>query len=146
MNDSNILLVSAGVCLKKIRGRIYWFIVRQGNEGEWEIPKINVRRGESSVRAAIRMMMEKGGMNARVLEEVGRAGGAALVNGHSVPQRTLFYLMIYKDGGEVIGFTQYAWLECRKASKELAGKRDKQMLREANKLFKKLTREDKIKL
>jgi hypothetical protein len=144
MNDSNIFLVSAGVCFKKTRGRIYWFIVRQGEKGEWEIPKINVRRGESSVRASIRMMAEKGGMNAQVLEEVGRAGGAALVNGQSVPQRILFYLMIYKDGGEVIGFTQHAWLEYRKASKELVGKRDKQMLRDANKLFKRLARQEEI--
>jgi ADP-ribose pyrophosphatase YjhB (NUDIX family) len=141
MQDKTVL-ISAAVVFKKSRGKSRWFVVKQGNgENDWEIPKTLVRRGESSVRAAIRMMAEQGGMSARVLEEVGRSGGAVKIKGKLVSQRHLYYLMVFKDGGEVLGYDDYEWLEYAKAVRKLSTKRDRMMLKQARSLLREVEKE-----
>ncbi len=117
----------------------------EGEDGKWEIPKVPVRRTESSPRAAIRMMAEKGGMDAKVLEEAGRAGGSTTINGKTVPQRHLYYLMIQTAAGEVLGFKDYKWLEYAKAIRKLSSKREKMMMRQARRELRKWEREQKSK-
>lgn len=141
MKDKTIL-VAVAVVFKKVQGKVRWFVVKQG-EGEWEIPKTLVRRGESSVRAAIRMMAEQGGMNAKVLEEVGRSGGAIKFKGRPVAQRLLYYLMMSREGGEVLGFGEYEWLEYTKAEKKLAQKREKMMLKQARAILEEIGKKQK---
>lgn len=141
---AKLILVGIGVVYKKTNGKTRWFIVKQGRDTEnWELPKSTARRGESSVRAIIRLLAEQGGMRAKVLEEVGRTGGAALIGGNSVPQKNLYYLIINKEGNEVLGFEDYEWIEYGKAVKKLATKRDQNMLRAGNKLLKELDRAKK---
>ena len=130
---------------KKSRGKKYWLIAKETEEnegGEWELPKVTVRKNESSVRASIRNMGEKGGMNARVLEEVGRAGGSTTVNGKSVAQRHIYYLMVQIAAGEILGFDKTEWLEYGKAVRKLHTKREQQFLRNANKELKKWQKEN----
>ena len=112
-------------------------------EGEWEIPKVTVRRGESSVRAAIRMTGEVAGMNTKVLEEVGRYSTVVLVNSKAVNQRTYYYLMILKSAGEVLGFAKYQWLDPKKAQKAISLKREKEMVKAAEEMIKKWEKEGK---
>ncbi len=88
-------------------------------------------------------MADQGGFAAKVLEEAGRRGGAVKINDKPVPQRTLYYLMVFETGGEVLGFEEHKWLEYAKAVRLLKSKQDQQMLRAANKLKKKLDRERK---
>ncbi|HEX6977117.1 MAG TPA: NUDIX domain-containing protein [Patescibacteria group bacterium] len=140
-----ILLVGAAVVYRKANGKTTWFLVKQKEDSDWELPKTTARRGESSVRAVIRAMGEQGGMRAKVLEEVGRGGGAAMLGGRTVPQRYLYYLMINKEGKEVLGFAAYDWFEYGKAIKKLTTKRDQAMLRGARDLLKKLEAEKKKK-
>lgn len=131
--EKNLILVSGAVVFKESRGNTRWLITKQTSDGVWEIPKIIVRRGESSVRAAIRMMGEKGGMSTRVIEEVGRAGGVTSVNNRTFPQRYLYYLMLMKyTSGESVGFADYQWLDYNQALKRLSSKREKAILRRAN--------------
>jgi ADP-ribose pyrophosphatase YjhB (NUDIX family) len=141
-----VILVSGAVVYKRSSSGPLWFIVKGSDQSSWEIPKTIVRRGESSVRAAIRNMAEQGGMRAKVLEEVGRSGGAVKSKGKVVTQRYIFYLMVYKDGGEVLGYSDFGWLEYAQASKKLETRRDKGMLREANKMLKQIDRERKKKI
>lgn len=115
----------------------------EGKDGKWEIPKATVRRGESSVRAAIRMSGEIAGMNARVLEEVGRRGSIVIVNGKAVNQRIYYYLMIFKSAGEVLGFEKYQWLGVKKVQKAIFLKREKEVIKEAELLLKKWEKEGK---
>jgi 8-oxo-dGTP pyrophosphatase MutT (NUDIX family) len=130
--DKNLVLVSGACVFKDTRGGRRWLVVRQdGEDSQWEIPKVLVRKTESSARAAIRLMAEQGGMHAQVLEEAGRAGGSTTVNGKVVPQRYLYYLMIQKSAGEMIGFEEFKWLDYAKAQRKLFSKREKLMLRQA---------------
>ncbi|MCH7641557.1 NUDIX domain-containing protein [Patescibacteria group bacterium] len=136
--DTNLVLVSGAVVFKEGRGKRRWFIVMQGEEDGWEIPKVFVRKGESSVRAALRMMGEQGGMTTQVLEEAGRAGGVTTVNEKILPQRHLYYLMVLlSETSEAIGFDKFQWLEYAKAVRALSSKRERVMLRQARKELRK---------
>ncbi|KKQ52967.1 hypothetical protein A2865_01995 [Candidatus Woesebacteria bacterium RIFCSPHIGHO2_01_FULL_39_17] len=146
MLDKNTVLVSAACVFKDVKGKPRWFFVKQGDVEGWEIPKVLVRKGESSVRAALRMMGEKGGMSTRVLEEAGRAGGATTINGRSLPQRHIYYLMVARSlAGEAIGFPEFLWLEYSKALKRIDSKRDKTMLKAAKETLEKLKKENQRK-
>ncbi|HWA52323.1 MAG TPA: hypothetical protein VG895_04695 [Patescibacteria group bacterium] len=140
-----LILVGGAVVYKKVKDKPVWFVVKQKEDGDWEIPKTNARRGESSVRAVIRMMGEQAAMNVKVQEEVGRVNGAALVGGNTIPQRTLYYLMICKEAKEVLAFLDFEWLDYTKAAKKIKNKKDLAMLKSARDLLKELDKKKKAK-
>ena len=89
---------------KVYRGKTSWFLVKQTDESEWELPKTIVRRGESSVRSVIRLMGEQAMVTAKVLEETGRTASVIKLNGKPVGQRIIYYLMAFKDASEILAF------------------------------------------
>lgn len=145
MRNKNQILIGAGVIYKEVRKERKYLIVRKEGEDKWEFPKIIVRRGESSVRAVIRMLGEAAGIGAKVLEEVGRVNSVVVVNGKSMPQRLYYYLLIQKAEGEIIGFEKFEWLDTKTASKKLSLKREKDVLRESEKMIKAWEKEEKKK-
>lgn len=140
-----LILVGGAVVFKKVKDKPVWFIVKLKEDSDWELPKTNARRGESSVRSVIRMMGEQAAMNVKVLEEVGRHGGAALVGGTTVPQKTIFYLMLCKEAKEVLSFLDFDWVEYAKGVKRLKNKKDLAMLKSARDLLKELDKKKKSK-
>lgn len=142
---NNQLTISGAIVYKDYGGKRRFLVVKQGGDDKWEIPKVNVRRGESSVRASIRMTGEMAGMNARVLEEAGRASGATLVNGKSVPVKYYYYLLVQKAAGEMLGFVDFQWLEYGKAINKLELKREKDMLKSAREVLRVLEKARKKK-
>lgn len=137
MINKNLVLVSGAVLYKEQRGKIKWFLTKQVKEDSWEIAKVVVRKGESSVRAALRMMGEKGGMTTRVLEEAGRAGGTITHNNKTFPQRHIYYLMMFKFGeDEAVGFSDFVWLEYPLAVKKISTKRERVILKQGYKVLK----------
>ena len=138
MLDKNTVLVSGACLYKEKKGKRKWFLIKQSEEEGWEIPKVLVRKGESSVRASLRMLGEKGGMSTKVLEEAGRAGGVTTVNGKVLPQRHIYYLIVAKSiSGEAVGFAETAWLDYAKAVRRLSSKRERQMIKAAREELKK---------
>lgn len=136
--DEN-MMVSVAVVFKKHDGNpTKWFIVKTSAESDWELPRTIVRRGESSVRGSLRMTSEQGGMRTRVLEEVGRTTGAARVNNKAVTQKVLYYLMSCREGGEIIGFHEYDWVEYKTIAKKLKNKKDLTQIAKAKDLLKEL--------
>ena len=144
---NNTLLISGAVVVKKAQnGRKYWFLVRQSEDEGWEIPKVVVRKGESSVRASIRMTGEQGGITAQALEEAGRSGGSTTLNGKVVPRRSIYYLMLFKASGEILGFLEHGWFEYASARKKISTKTEKDMLKQANQEYGKwLKEQEKIR-
>src|SRR5258708_3508798 len=140
-----LILVGGAVVYKKTKDKPLWFMVKQKENSDWELPKTNARRGESSVRSVIRMMGEQAAMNVKVQEEVGRSGGAALVGGITIPQRTIYYLMLCKEANEVLSFLDFDWLEWGKAIKKLKSKKDIAMLKAARDLLKEIDKKKKKK-
>ncbi len=139
---NNHISIGGAVVYKEGRGKRYYWIVAD-KEGNWEIPKVTVRRGESSVRAVIRMTSEIVGMSARILEEVGRHTAVVLVNGMATPQRTYYYLLFLRAVGEIMGFEKYQWMDFKKATKAVELKREKEALKSAEELIKRWEKEKK---
>ena len=124
------IVIGGAVIFKENRGKRQFLLVKQKENENWEIPKVTVRRGESSVRAVIRLASEQGGMAVRVLEEAGRAVGSTIVNAKSIPQKFYYYLMLQKGGSsDLIGFDEFKWIEYADALKRLSLKREKDMLK-----------------
>ena len=133
-----MVLISGAIVFKEDRGKLTWFVVKQTDDGDWEIPKVVVRKVESSVRASLRMVGEQGGMDVKVLEEAGRSGGVVTVNNKVLPQRQIYYLLHCTSGdGDVVGFSEYEWLEYASAIRKLTSKRERLMLKQARDEYKK---------
>jgi ADP-ribose pyrophosphatase YjhB (NUDIX family) len=133
---NNQVTISGAIVFKDYGGKRKFLVVKQGEDGKWEIPKVTVRKGESSVRASLRMTGEMAGINARVLEEAGRASGATVLNGKSVPVKYYYYVLVQKAAGEMLGFDAFEWLEYRSARAKLFLKREKDMLKGAKEVLK----------
>lgn len=137
MKNNQQILIGGAVIVRDNKGKKQFMLVRQKEDGDWEIPKVTVRKGESSVRAVIRLTAEQAGMSTRVLEEVGRFTGTAVVNSKSIPQKYYYYLMLQKAGGiDAIGFFEFQWLEYAQAVKKITLKREKEMLESGRDIFK----------
>jgi 8-oxo-dGTP pyrophosphatase MutT (NUDIX family) len=147
MIKNNQISISGAVVFRDNRGRRQYFLVKQSGGKDWEIPKVAVRRGESSVRAVLRMIGEQAGINARILEEAGRGTGSVVVNGKTVPQKHYYYLLMQRAGGEVLGFDDYRWVEYAKALRLIFLKKEKGILRSAREVLTKWEKErSKMKL
>ncbi len=149
MNTKTNQQISIGVAMvfRDFKGKRQWFIVRQKEEDDWELPKVTVRKGESSVRSVIRLTGEQAGMTVRVLEEAGRASSSTIINGKSIPQKIYYYLMVQKSGGlDPIGFQEFQWLEYGQAVKKVTVKRDKEMFLEAKNVLKEWEKNHKKQL
>ena len=135
MKNNNEVLVGGAVVVKEGKAKKL-FLLSKNNEGSWEILETTVRRGESSVRSVIRYTSEQGNMNARVLDEIGRASGTATINSRTVTQKFIYYLMYFKAGAEVMGLGEVSWFDKEQSMKKLTLKREKDILKEANSMIK----------
>jgi len=131
MKGNEIINSVAVVYKKAANGRTYWFLAKDSQEGDWEFPKIVARKAESSVRGAIRLMAEKGGITAKVLEEAGRFRKTTTVNGKTIKKIYLFYLMKMQASSESIGFVETNWVEHSTALKRIKDKKEKEILKNA---------------
>jgi len=159
--NKDLVLISGAIVYRATKGKKRWFLAKQFEEGgEWEIPKIIVRKAESSARGAMRLMLEQGGMDTQVLEEAGRAGGSATIGGKVVPQRHLYYIMLFKEREEdeeeedkkgekereiMLGFTESGWFEYAQAVRKLRSKRERLMLKQGRKELRKWEKAEKAK-
>jgi hypothetical protein len=147
MFNKNTVLTSVGILYRDHQGKRKWLAVKKNGDSDWELPRITVRKTESSARAAIRMAGELLASNAQIIDEVGRSGGMATVNGRSITQRQLYYLLkIQSQNGEVLGFTEAEFFEYAQAVRKLISKRDRQMLKAAKDFLKKVQEKKEKKL
>jgi len=148
MNNKNNQQITIGgaIVFRENRGKRQFLLVKTKEDGDWEIPKVVVRKGESSVRSVIRLTGEQGGMTVRVLEEAGRSTGTTILNGKSIPQKYYYYLMLQKGGNsDLIGFIEFKWLEYAEAVKKVPLKREKDMFNQAREVLKLWEKTHKIK-
>lgn len=138
--------VGGAVVFRDNKGKRQFLLVKTDEDGSWEIPKVTVRRGESSVRAVIRLTGEQGGITARILEEAGRYTANSVINGNSISQKYYYYLMLQKGGpGEMIGFQDYKWMEFSDALKKIESKKEKEMFKSARDVLKEWETVHKVK-
>ncbi len=149
MNNKNNqqIVIGGAIVFRDYRGKRQYLLVKTKEDSDWEIPKVIVRKGESSVRSVIRLTGEQGGMTTRVLEEVGRSMGTTILNGKSIPQKYYFYLLLQKGGSsDLIGFLEFKWLEYGDAVKKVILKREKDMFKLSREVLKLWEKTHKVKL
>lgn len=135
-DHKNTLLVSGGILYKEVAGVHKFFLIKEPGSEKWEFVKLVVRKGESSVRAIIRIMGEKGAMTVRIIEEAGRFKSAA-TNGKALTQNNLFYVMLLKSNSkEAKAFGEVLWLDYAKALRKLSSKKEAAMLKNARVIIK----------
>ncbi len=137
-NVPDLMLVAGAIVFKRSKnGQVRWFLVKGGGEDKkgWEIPKALVRKGESSARTVLRIMGEQGGMNCRILEEAGRIEDYLAVNGKKTPRRIIYYLVLERSGGEVLGFDEFGWFDYSSALRKISWEKEKVVFRAAKKEF-----------
>jgi hypothetical protein len=135
--DKNTILISAAVAFKDFPNGEKYFVVKQPETNDWEIVKVIVRKGESSVRAILRIMAERAGLSTRILDEVGRSKSTVSNGKKMSTQLCLYYLLLVKTGSkEPIGFNEYLWLDYQKAIKKVASKKDAAMIKDAREMIK----------
>lgn len=143
-NDKGEILVGGAVIFKEGKNKNL-FLLNKNNDGEWEILKSIVRRGESSVRSVIRYTSEQGNMNTRVLDEVGRGTSVGTANNKSITYKYIYYLLIFKTGLEITGMGNISWFDYQTAAKKLKLKREKDMLKIASSMVKEWEKNKKKK-
>ncbi len=162
--NKELVLISGAIVYRATKGKKRWFLAKQSEENdEWEIPKIIARKAESTARAGMRLMIEQAGIDTQVLEEAGRAGGSATINGKVVPQRYLYYIMLLKEEEEeeegkkkekeekeekeeiVIGFKELGWFEYAQAVRKLRSKRERLMIKQAREELRRWEKREKNK-
>jgi 8-oxo-dGTP pyrophosphatase MutT (NUDIX family) len=146
IKNNQQITIGGAMVFRDNRGKRQYLLVKTKTDGDWEIPKVVVRKGESSVRSVIRLTGEQGGMTARVLEEVGRTTGSTILNGKSIPQKFYYYLLLQKGGtSDLIGFIEFKWVEYAEAVKRVPLKREKDMFKLAREVLKLWEKTHKIK-
>jgi len=135
--DKNSVLVSAGILFKEVPGGQRFFVIEDPDSDKWEFVKLLVRKGESSVRAIIRTLGEKGGMTVRVLEEAGRYKTIASSNNKPVSHNNIYYLVLLKSNSKgAAAFGNFLWLDYPKAMRKLSSKKEAAMLKNARDIIK----------
>ena len=131
-NKNQQILIGGAIVFRDNRGKKQFLLVKQKEGDGWEIPKVIVRKGESSARAVIRLISEQGGMTARISEEAARLNGTSIINGKPVPQKYYYYLMLQKGAsGEVIGFNDFKWVDFDNAVKTISLKKEQDVMKNA---------------
>lgn len=125
------MLIGGAVVFRKMPdGRVVWLLVEE-ESGKWEMPKAIVRKGESSVRAVLRVMGEQGGIICRVLEEAGRLEDRVEINGRKASRKMIYYLVLARNSGEILGFSKSSWLSFSQALKRLSWEKERMILKQA---------------
>lgn len=132
-------IVAGALLFKEKRLGVEWFLVKSENNGKLEIPKSDVRRGESSVSAAIRFIKESAGFRVTVLEEAGRMNMTGKIGGQGVDMKVFVYLMRLGSGD---GRSEFAptvsgeWHKYANARRKLERAREQKVLSQASLVLK----------
>lgn len=145
IRENNNLNINFGavVVRKPTKGGPLWLLVREKGK-KWKIPKSIVRKRESSVRAVLRTMGEQCGISCEVLEEVGRKEDYLDINGKKTPRTIIYYLVLAKNKGEILGFGESSWFNYEQALKKIGSAKERAIFKQAKtELKKRVSRQKK---
>lgn len=130
---------AGGVVFKKKGRELLWLLIKPKGSKEWCFPKGDVNRGENSVAAAKREVIEEAGIETQVIDKAGEIKFFFTEKKQKIFKVVVFYLMEYlaKDGQiNTKEVEKTTWLSSVAARKKLAFKKEKELLDQALKVFK----------
>jgi 8-oxo-dGTP pyrophosphatase MutT (NUDIX family) len=79
-------------------GRHEFLAIKPVNRDRWQLPKGTIDPGETSPVTAVREVREEGGVDARILSDLGPINFVFQMAGRHIAKRVDFYLMEYVSG------------------------------------------------
>jgi 8-oxo-dGTP pyrophosphatase MutT (NUDIX family) len=126
---------SAGGVVYKGKG---WLIIKPAGTDRWQFPKGQIDEGESPGQAALREVMEEGGIEARLVSKIGKTQYFFHLKGKRIFKTVVFFLMEYikdtKEGPDS-EVAKVCFLPFKKAYKKLSFKNDKEILVKAREIL-----------
>lgn len=132
---------AGGVVYKKLGDQIFWLVIRPKGSEKWRLPKGWIEKGESSKEAAVREVLEEGGVETNVLAKIGTEQYFFVLKGERIFKNVTFYLMEYiKEAETEISWEteEIDWLSFELAREWLAFKTEKEMLEKGNNFTKEI--------
>lgn len=95
--DSKLLRAfsAGGAVWRKEKGKDYFLLVKPDGTDRWQLPKGTVDEGESSQETAIREVGEEGGVDAKILEKLGKSQYFFVLKGQKIFKTVTYFLMEY---------------------------------------------------
>jgi 8-oxo-dGTP pyrophosphatase MutT (NUDIX family) len=86
------------VVVRRSGREIEFLAIKPAHRDRWQLPKGRIDHGESPERAALREVREEGGVEARIVHELGPINFLYQMNGKRYAKTVDFYLMQYEAG------------------------------------------------
>lgn len=136
------------------RVKVLWLIIQPSTtgkvwrKGRWQIPKGWIDEGETGREAAAREVREEGGIEAKIVEKIGRVDVFFYnEDKQKVVKNIVFFLMEYKAGSEKNHdqeTKEAVWLPYQEALERLTFKSERQILEKARKILEGKERQPKL--
>jgi len=107
-------------------------LTKHSQNKHWSFPKGLIDPGQTSEEAALREVLEEGGVKAKIIDKVGYSKYVYSLNGEKIFKVVTYFLMKYLSGDhqdhdwEV---EESGWYKIDEALKQLTFSQDKQLLR-----------------
>ncbi|MBI2020524.1 NUDIX domain-containing protein [Candidatus Daviesbacteria bacterium] len=125
---------------KFLKNKVEVLLTKHSQNKNWSFPKGWIEEGQTAEQAAVREVKEEGGVEAEILDKVGYSKYVYTLNNEKIFKVVTYFLMKYVSGDpkdhdwEV---EEAGWFEVADALKTLSFSHDKELLKEAVKLWQK---------
>ena len=89
---------AGGVVVRQGRAGLEFLAIKPAHRDRWQLPKGTIDHGESSRHAAVREVREEGGVDARIMADLGPIRFFYQMGGRRFAKTVDFYLMTYEGG------------------------------------------------
>jgi 8-oxo-dGTP pyrophosphatase MutT (NUDIX family) len=129
---------AGGVVFKKEGKKTLWLIIQPEGTERWQLPKGKIEEGEKSEPTALREVKEEGGVEARVMADLGKVVYFYNWEKEKIGKHVRFFLMEYvggnpKDHDSEVEKAEF--FEFNEAFKKLTFKNSKEVLEKAKKIL-----------
>lgn len=89
---------AGGVVVRRSGDTLQFLSIKPAHRDRWQLPKGTIDRGESSAQAAVREVREEGGVDARIVADLGPIRFFYRTGERRFAKTVDFYLMAYESG------------------------------------------------
>jgi 8-oxo-dGTP pyrophosphatase MutT (NUDIX family) len=89
---------AGGVVVRAAGGTMEFLAIKPAHRDRWQLPKGTIDRGETPPQAALREVREEGGVDGRILADLGPIRFFYQMGGGRFVKTVDFFLMVYEGG------------------------------------------------
>lgn len=129
---------AGGVVFKRVPKKFQWLLIKPAGTERWQLPKGKVDKGETSKEAAVREVVEEGGVKVRPVDKIGTSQYFFVFKGQKIFKTVIYFLMEYlqdRKEGHDHEVDETAFIDFDEAEGRLTFKDDKKMLRKGREIL-----------